>query len=76
MFNFFTHKKDEPLQDEKKRIERKKQTHGFLSQLFRIRIEGTVAEPWPTAEELYNDPEVKREIKKVNDAFNGVKNKK
>ncbi len=27
---------------------------------------GTVSEPWPTAEELWNDPKVKRAIKEHN----------
>ena len=27
---------------------------------------GTVAEPWPTAEELWNDPEVKKAIENHN----------
>ena len=30
---------------------------------------GTVAEPWPTAEELWNDPEVQEDIQKVREAF-------
>ena len=35
-----------------------------------FRTKGTVAEPWPTGEELLNDPDVQKEIKRVRDAFN------
>ena len=30
---------------------------------------GTVAEPWPTAEELWNDPDVQKNIKETQKAF-------
>ena len=33
-----------------------------------IHGKGTVAEPWPTAEELWNDPEVKSAIKAHNES--------
>ena len=33
-----------------------------------FRKEGTAAEPWPTAEELWNDPEVKQAIKAHNES--------
>ena len=31
-----------------------------------FRSKGTVAEPWPTAEELWNDPEVQKSIQAHN----------
>ena len=34
-----------------------------------IHGKGTVAEPWPTAEELWNDPKVQEDIQKVREAF-------
>ena len=37
---------------------------------------GTVAEPWPTAEELLNDPKVQNEIEKVREAFSEVEEQK
>lgn len=39
------------------------------------RVEGTVAEPWPTAEELLADKDVQAEIRKVERAFAISKNK-
>ena len=50
--------------------EEKKQKLGYGNWLFRK--EGTAAEPWPTAEELWNDPEVKNAIKAHNES---VKNR-
>ncbi len=50
----------------------KKSKSGYVSwRLFRSK--GTVAEPWPTAEELWNDPDVQREIKEMKDAFSHIK---
>ena len=33
---------------------------------------GTVGEAWPTAEQLYNDPDVQNEIKEVREAFKNI----
>ena len=46
--------------------EEKKQKTGYGNWLFRK--EGTAAEPWPTAEELWNDPEVKSAINAHNES--------
>ena len=35
---------------------------------------GAAAEPWPTAEELWNDPDVQRNIKEAKKAFAEAKN--
>ncbi len=43
----------------------KTQKSGYGNWLFRK--EGTAAEPWPTAEDLWNDPEVKDAIKAHNE---------
>ncbi len=42
----------------------KKQKLGYGNWLFRKK--GTAAEPWPTAEELWNDPEVQQAIRAYN----------
>lgn len=44
----------------------KTQKSGYGNWLFRK--EGTAAEPWPTAEELWNDPEVKSVINAHNES--------
>ena len=44
----------------------KTQKPGYGNWLFRK--EGTAAEPWPTAEELWNDPEVKSAINAHNES--------
>ena len=49
----------------------KKRKTGYGGWLFRTK--GTVAEPWPTGEELLNDPQVQKEIKKVRTAFKNYK---
>ena len=49
-------------------IKERTQKLGYGNWLFRK--EGTAAEPWPTAEELWNDPEVKSAIKAHNEAVN------
>ncbi len=36
---------------------------------------GTVAEPWPTAEELFNNPKVQKEMKEVQEAFDRIEEK-
>ena len=46
------------------RNKEKKQNTGYGNWLFRTK--GTAAEPWPTAEELWNDPGVKKIIKAHN----------
>ena len=46
----------------------KKQKTGYIS-WWLFRKKGTVAEDWPTAEELRNDPDVQNEIKMVREAF-------
>ena len=50
-----------------------KKKSGYGNWLFRT--EGTAAEPWPTAEELWNDPNVQREMKEVREVFNHVRKK-
>ena len=37
---------------------------------------GTVSEPWPTVEEVLANPNVKKEIQKVHDAFKEYKKHK
>ena len=46
--------------------EKKQEKSGYGKWLFRKK--GTAAEPWPTAEELWNDPEVKNAIKAHNES--------
>ena len=48
--------------------EEKKQKTGYIS-WWLFKKKGTVAEPWPTAEELRDDPDVQNEIKMVKKAF-------
>ena len=43
-----------------------KEKTGYGNRLFRK--EGTAAEPWPTAEDLWNDPEVKSAINVHNES--------
>jgi len=53
--------------DEKKPTQETKETKqksGYGNWLFRK--EGTVAEPWPTAEELWENPEVQKSIQSHN----------
>ena len=50
--------KMEPKRDFEKKQE---QDYGYGWWLFRKK--GTAAEPWPTAEELWNDPEVQKALK-------------
>jgi len=53
--------------DEKKTTQETKETKqksGYGNWLFRK--EGTAAEPWPTAEELWKDPKVQKVIKAHN----------
>ena len=38
-----------------------------------IQGKGTVAEDWPTAEELWNDPDLKKEIEEVQATLNHIK---
>lgn len=38
---------------------------GFWDRL----IEGSISEPWPTGEEMLNDPQVQKEIRDVKEAF-------
>ena len=51
----------------------RKDKQSYFSSFKRWLVKGTIAEPWPTAEELLNDPKVKNEIKKVREAFGEVK---
>ena len=53
----------------------KKQDSGYVN-WWLFRDKGTVAEPWPTAEELWKDPDVQEEIKKVRKVFNNHPKKK
>ena len=45
--------------------EKKKQKTGYVN-WWLFRKKGTVAEPWPTAKELWDDPKVKAAIKNHN----------
>ena len=56
---------------QKKKKQKQKQKSAWANWLFRKK--GTAAEPWPTAEELWNDPEVKKAINAHNES---VKNSK
>ena len=49
----------------------KKRKTGYGGWLFRTK--GTASEPWPTGEEMWNNPKVQEEIKKVRDAFKNYK---
>lgn len=40
-----------------------------------IHGKGSVAEPWPTVQEVLQDPNVQEEIKKVEDAFKVIDKK-
>lgn len=62
---------DTPIPDTKE----KKQESGYVN-WWLFRNKGTVAEPWPTAEELWKDKDVQNEIEEVTKAFNYVKEKK
>ena len=55
---------------------KKNQKPGFWEWL--IHGTGSVSEPWPTAEEVLQDPSVQKEIQKVREAFNKhqIKNEK
>ncbi len=52
----------------------RKDKQGCFSSFKRWLVKGTVAEPWPTAEELWEDPEVQKEIKKFEEAIKYLKN--
>ena len=58
----------DPKRDEEKSVKKSKEKKEKISYvnwwLFRNR--GTVAEPWPTAKELWKDPKVKAAIKNHN----------
>ena len=47
------------------------QKTGYIS-WWLFRTKGTVAEPWPTAEELKKDENVQSEIQAVSNAFNHI----
>ena len=49
----------------------KQQKTGYIS-WWLFRTKGTVAEPWPTAEELCKDKSVQNEVEKVRNAFNHI----
>lgn len=51
---------------ETQETEKKKQKTGYGNWLFRK--EGTAAEPWPTAEELWKDSDVQKSIKNHNES--------
>ncbi len=63
-------------QDKKKTIRKpqkeNQQRTGYIS-WWLFRTKGTVAEPWPTAEELRKDENVQREVKTVREAFNHIR---
>lgn len=39
-------------------------------------LRGTVSEPWPTGEELFNDPKIQEKMKMVDGLMFGEKKKK
>ena len=47
------------------------QRTGYISGWL-FRTKGTVAEPWPTAEELHKDKNVQNEVERVRNAFNHI----
>ena len=49
------------LDRDKKESKIQKQKAGYGNWLFRK--EGTAAEPWPTADDLWNDPDIKKAVK-------------
>ena len=61
---------DQAKNESKPTKEKKNQQPTYWERV--IKGKGTVAEPWPTAEELWNDPEVKDAIDTHNEL---VKNK-
>ena len=56
------------MKTEKKNNQKK----GFWNWLVR----GTVSEPWPTKEELLNDPKIQEKMKTVRDIFSKGKQRK
>ena len=60
------------LEEKSENKKAKKRKSGYVS-WWLFRTKGTVAEPWPTAEELWKDPDVQNEIKEMKDAFNHTK---
>lgn len=50
----------------------RKQKTGYIS-WWLFRKKGTVAEPWPTAKQLWDNEDVQDEIKVVEEAFNHTK---
>ncbi len=54
--------------------EEKKQKTGYIS-WWLFRTKGTIAEDWPTAEELRNNEDVQNEIKAVRQAFQHTRTK-
>ena len=58
---------NEKIKETEDKKKAKKRKTGYGGWLFRTK--GTVAEPWPTGEDLWKDPKVREEIKKVRNAF-------
>ena len=52
------------LDRDKEKSETQKQKTGYGNWLFRK--EGTAAEPWPTADDLWNDPDIKKAVEAHN----------
>ena len=59
--------------DDVKNQTKSKRSKEFFDRL--IYGKGTVAEPWPTVEEILRKPEVQDEIQKVQKAFNTYQSK-
>ena len=59
----FNHSKNKPKQ-KNNQADQKNQQPTYWERV--IKGKGTVAEPWPTAEELWNDPEVQKSIQSHN----------
>ena len=58
----------------KKPVDKTEDKIGFWDKIFHGK--GTVAEPWPTVQEVLSEKAVQEEIKKVEDAFKEMDQKK
>ena len=47
----------------------KKNEPGLYRRFISWLVRGTVSEPWPTAKELFDDPNVQKRMKAVRDVF-------
>ena len=63
MFNYLKNK----FKQKNNKEDKKKQKYTYWERVFQGK--GTVSEPWPTAEELWNDPKVRKTIKDAHDVI-------